>query len=444
MKKPKAVMIPFGYPGYPPELLKRFRDASVKHLKRLGIDLVTTPTVIEFADTRKVRQQARKEDFDFVVVLVLSWLEAPNVVEAVRDFAHKPLLLWSHTMYKEKDQWLTLGPIPGATVLRQAFEELRWNFKFVYGQPGDRQLDDEMTTFARAAAARYRLQHSRIGLLGYVSMGMYTAAFDHLSLLRDLGPEIDQIDQFVLVKRLEAIKNSEVKPLIDKARREWQIARAVRQKDLEISLKMYVALKRLAEEREWSALNVKCQYELSKDYGYTPRVPLSMLGNELPCSCEGDVPLIAAQLVMHYLTGRIASYGDVHTVEPDRLIMGACGYAPFDMGEGKPKVDRTTILYKGLANCTIYREGEVTIARLGYTPDRKLRMHVAYGRALRPRKFQEVGCLPYPAMEVEMEGLGDQFAQGMMSQHYGIVYGDIRNLLRELLRQTGIEGVFVE
>ena len=71
-------------------------------------------------------------------------------------------------------------------------------------------------------------------------------------------------------------------------------------------------------------------------------------------------------------------------------------------------------------------------------------MHVACGRAHRPRNFQEVNCLPYPGMEVEMKGLGDQFAQGMMSQHYGIVYGDIRPLLRELLKLTGIEGVFVE
>jgi len=444
MKKPRALVVPFGYPGYPDQLMKRSRNGSIRHLKRLGIETVTVPNVIDFADAKEARQQIAKEDFEFVVVVVLSWLEATNVIEAVRDFAHKPILLWSHTMWQDKDQWWTIGPIPGVGVLRQAFEELEWKFKFIYGQPGDEKLDAGIATFARAAHARHQLQRSRIGLLGYLSMGMYTAAFDHLGLLRDFGPEVDQIDQYILVKRLEAVTTKQVGPLIARAKKQWDISEAVRPRDLEITLKMYYALKQLAQERDWNCLTVKCQYELSKDFGHTPCVPLSMLGNELPCSCEGDIPLISAQLAMHHITGQIVSYGDIHTVEPDGLIMGACGFAPFKLGEGRPKVDRTTTLYEGLCNCTIYKEGEVTIARMGYRPDRKLKMHVAFGRTHRPRKFQEVGCLPYPGMELELPGLGDQFAQGMMSQHYAIVYGDCRAELRELLQLCDIEGVFVE
>ncbi len=444
MKKPKALVVPFGYPGYPDELLKKFRTESINHLRRLGMTVKSVPTVIDFADAKSARAAIAKEDFEFVVVVVLSWLEATNVIEAIRDFAHKPILLWSHTMWQEEKKWLTLGPIPGASVLRQAFEELRYDFKFVYGQPGDKKLDADMTVFSRAAHAKHQLQRTRIGLLGYLSMGMYSAAFDHLGLLRDFGPEVDQIDQYILVKRLEEVTAKQVAPLIAKAKKEWSISKNVRQSDLEITLKMYYALKKLAKERNWDCLTVKCQYELSKDFGYTPCVPLSMLCNEIPCSCEGDIPLIAAQIAMHHINGQIVAYGDIHTVEPDGVIMGACGFAPFDLGQGKPKVDRTETLYEGLCNCTIYKEGEITFARMGYTPDRKLKMHVAFGKTHRPRDFQEVGCLPYPAMEVDLPGLGDQFAQGMLSQHYAITYGDCRPELRELLRLTGIEGVFVE
>jgi len=444
MKKPKVLMIPFGYPGYPDEVMKRFRNESVQHLRNLGMTVKAMPNVIDFDDARKLRAEVAGKDCEFVVVVVLSWLEATNVIEVVRDLAHKPILLWSHTMWKEKGQTWTLGPIPGAAVLRQAFEELGWRFRFVYGQPGDKSLDEDIRVFSRAAHAWHHLRRSRIGLLGYLSMGMYSAAFDHLGLLRDFGPEVDQVDQYVLIKRLEAITAAKVRPLIAKAKKEWEISDAVRPQDLEVTLRMYMALKQLARERKWSALTVKCQYELSKEFGYTPCVPISMLGNEIPCSCEGDIPLISAQIAMHYLTDAVVSYGDVHTVEPDGLILGACGFAPFSMGISKPKVDRTTTLYEGLANCTIYKEGIVTIARMGYRQDRKLKMHVACGRARKPRKFQEVGCLPYPGMEVELKGMGGQFAQGMLSQHYAIVYGDVRAELRELLRLSDIEGVFVE
>ncbi len=443
MKKPKALMIPFGYPGYPDELIKKFRSESVAHLRKMGMTVKAMPNVIDFADARAVRKLVGKEECEFVVVVVLSWLEATNVIEVVRDLADKPILLWSHTMWEEKGQHWTLGPIPGAAVLRQAFEELRWKFKFIYGQPGDKTLDEDMRVFSRAAHAYHQLRHSRIGLLGYLSMGMYSAAFDHLGLLRDFGPEVDQIDQYILIKRLKEITPAKVKPHIAKAKKDWKICPAVREQDLEVTLRMYVALKQLAKERKWDALTVKCQYELSKDFGYTPCMPISMLGDELPCSCEGDIPLIAAQLAMYHLTNNVVSYGDIHTVEPDALLMGACGFAPFSMGRGKPTVDRTETLYEGLANCTIYKKGEITFARMGYTPDRKLQMHVAFGKADKPRKFAEIGCLPYPGMEVDMTGRGDQFAQGMLSQHYAITYGDIRAELRELLRLSDIKGVFV-
>ena len=125
MNKPKALVVPFGYPGYPDELMKKFRTESVDHLKRLGLAVKAVPNVIDFADAKAAREAIAAEDFEFLVVVVMSWLEATNVIEAIRDFAHKPILLWSHTMWQEKKKWLTLGPIPGAAVLRQAFEELR-------------------------------------------------------------------------------------------------------------------------------------------------------------------------------------------------------------------------------------------------------------------------------------------------------------------------------
>jgi L-fucose isomerase-like protein len=273
---------------------------------------------------------------------------------------------------------------------------------------------------------------------------MYTAAFDHLGLRRDFGPEVDQLDQYVLIKRLESLKASEVRPLIAKAKKQWNLGKAVREKDLRISLRMYLALKQLAKEHRWDAVNVKCQYELSKDYGYTPCVPLSLLGNDLPCSCEGDIPLITTQLLIYYLTGKITSYCDIHTVDENELLMGACGFAPFGLGTGRPKVDRTVTLYQGLANCTQYKEGRITIARLSYTRERKMQLHVATGQAQAPRDFREVGCLPYPGMDMVLDGDTEDFAQHIMSQHYAVVYGDITQDLEEFCNLVPVEIIRVK
>ena len=442
LKNPKAVLVPFGYPGYPIELLKRFTDESEQFIISLGIDVEITPIVIEpVTDVPKARNAiAEVHDADFVIPLILSWLEAPNVLDSIQEVINKPLLLWSHTMWDDGDGLLTLGPIPGAAVIRQTFEELGLNFKFIYGMPGEERLKEPITLFAKAARVKNRLAHSRIGLVGYLSMGMYTAAFDHLPLREKLGPEVDQLDQYVLIERLESMPDERVAELLEQAKKDWQIGAKVTEKDLSTTHKMFLALKELAQEHRWDAVTVKCQYELSKIYKMTPCVPLSMLGNELTSSCEGDIPLVVSQMISYYLTGDIVSYGDVHTIlnNSNSILLGACGFAPFGLGDGKPKVDKTEVLYEGVANCTIYKQGTVTITRLGYTRDRGFKMHIAGGEARRPPKFREVGCLPYPSMEVVLDGDADLFAQQLPSQHYSIVYGDIREECRAVCDMMNI------
>ncbi len=430
--KPKAVLVPFGYPGYPDSYLTRFTKNSVEVLEELGVNLQCSSIVKTRPDAVEARETLRKNDFDFLIVLLLSWIEAPNVIDVVDEFSNRPILLWSHTMFREGDEWMTLGPMPAAGVIRQTFEELGLNFKFVYGMPEEEKVRREMSLFAGAASVVHRLRYSTIGLLGYASMGMYTACFDHLPLREKLGVEVHHLGQYVVVKKVEEMGDDQVEELVSRAKGEWEIGPGVTESDLTVSLKMYRVLKDLVEEFGWSALQIKCQYELSKYYKSVPCIPLSMLGNEIPCSCEGDIPLVVTQLMLHYLTGLIVSYGDIHTIEEEKILLGACGYAPFGLCDGKPKVGKTEVLYEGVANCGLYKEGRVTLARLGYRRDRSFKMHIITGEAKKPRRFREVGCLPYPSMEVILDGNGDDVAQNLASQHYAIAYGNFKKELLEL------------
>ena len=107
----------------------------------------------------------------------------------------------------------------------------------------------------------------------------------------------------------------------------------MRDEDITLSSKMYVSLKAIIEENELDAVTVKCQYELSQIYEYTPCVALSLLGDHLPSSCEGDLFTILTQVMMHYLTDSTVTYCDIHEVLEDRILVAACGFAPFSMSE---------------------------------------------------------------------------------------------------------------
>lgn len=117
-------------------------------------------------------------------------------------------------------------------------------------------------------------------------MGMYTATFGHISIGKKIGPEIDHLGQYILIKRTEKVKDKEVRKVMERVKKKWDIGKVVNKKDLEKTLKMYIALREIVEDFDWQTFSVKCQYELSKYYKMTPCVPLSMMAEEIPCSCE--------------------------------------------------------------------------------------------------------------------------------------------------------------
>ncbi len=118
MERAKAILVPFGYPDYPQDIVLRFISESENMLKSLNIGLKTSKPVIRLEDVPSVVKEIRESDFDFIIVLLVSWVEAPLVFATLFDWSGYPILLWSHTTYQEDGVRVTLGPMPAAGVLR--------------------------------------------------------------------------------------------------------------------------------------------------------------------------------------------------------------------------------------------------------------------------------------------------------------------------------------
>ena len=112
---PRAMLVPFGYPDYPQELLDRFLEQSKEVLVANGLDLLSIPPVIVEEDVAEARRLLGQADYDLLVVLLLSWVEAPLLVATLEDrLANSPIVLWSHTTFEQDGERLTLGPLPAA------------------------------------------------------------------------------------------------------------------------------------------------------------------------------------------------------------------------------------------------------------------------------------------------------------------------------------------
>lgn len=430
-RQPRIAYVPFGYPDYPPETLSHMVHASQMALQQMGLEVLAAPPVITLDDVEPARSFLQRETYDAVALVLVSWVEAPLLIGTMRPFRNVPMLLWSHTTYMEGHSRVTLGALPAAGVIRETLEEMAFRFRFVYGMPGEAHLAAAIAPFARAAATAQRLASARIGLYGYASMGMYTGTIDHTRLRSQLGPEIDHVDQYMIVEEFNKIADEEVLQHHERSAG-WNVLPTIHSADLNRTYRMYAAIKALAGRGRHDALTIKCQYELSRVFGMAPCMPLSMLADEMVVSCEGDIPLVVTQLILHYLTGSPTSYGDLHHVTERSLLLGACGFAPLSFAAGRPVINKHTALYDGLLNSSAYKDGFVTLARLSSMQSGAFKMHIAAGRSVPGPLFHEVGCPPYPFITVELDTRIDEFMQHICSQHYAIVYGDVRQELEHL------------
>jgi len=422
-------VIPFAYPFYPREIIDEQVELSKRLLKKLTPAFADT--VFDGHDSKKALKMLRAHDPDLVVALLVSWIEAPHVIDTLRDYFGKPLVLWSHTSFQREGKKQTLGAFVAGGVVKQTLDDFNAPFVFIYGRPGDTGVLLQIERGYRAAKAVKRLKSTRIGLIGYPALGMYTGTVDPIAVKKLLGPEIVHIDQYQLIQKSEAVSESHAKKITGNIKDLAGLGSNVSEENISLSSKMYTALKELVDENQLDAVTVKCQYELSQIYKYTPCVALSLLGNEFPSSCEGDLLTILSQVILYYLTGEAVTYADIHEVLDERVLVASCGFAPFSMSE---REDRTIArwgweAFSGVLNSSPLRKGTVTMARL--SRDRGgFKMHVATGKSVGRSEWNEIGCPPFPGTDIVLDGNTKAFAKELVSNHYALVYGDVREELR--------------
>jgi L-fucose isomerase-like protein len=309
----------------------------------------------------------------------------------------------------------------------------------IYALPGNSEVDQQtkerimrMATTARAVSL---LDQARIVTIGYLFGGMTLGDMDFSKLRTRFGPEIIEISNYTLINRMETMKpeSPEYKEGVKIVNQ--HLAAPIGEK-IDRVTRMYAAIKQIVEENQAQAITLKCHFVLSQEYGLTPCVPLSVIGNSIVAGCEADIPVLLTQMVMNYLSGGLTStYADIHEILDQRLLVGACGYAPSSMCIGdKVIADLPSDSPSGLGatfkdyitNKNYLKPGNVTIGRFLKEAEGGFTLHYTTGTAAGDiGRVSELGAPQYPFTEITLAADIDHFAQNMGSHHYAIVYSDI-------------------
>jgi L-fucose isomerase-like protein len=379
-------------------------------------------------------------DVSGVVLFLASWVECPTVMSALREVEHLPLCLWGFPMCEQNGKLESTGSYVSFAMIKGVLDRAGYRYIPVLGDVEDGKTKQKIACFCRAASAAAKLKRSRVGLVGYTSMSIYTGTFDHLFMRLKVGPEIEQIDSYTLLNTAESKTAEEKQKVIEYYKEAANIHGEVGGDALLRSAGIYLASEELIKDRALDALNIKCQYEFSKEYKMVPCVPLSLLADlGFVTSCEGDILNTVSMLILNLLTGQTVTYGDCMNHSGNTVKFSSCGFLPFSMGEPGGALIRNFMPHPGFSGiqCSFaLRPEKVTLIRL---VEDRCSYHILYFTGMGEKTELRGGYMP--ALDVKLNGDVSELVKNYSGQHYAICYGDASEQIEMLSEIMGIRAI---
>ena len=400
-------------------------DDAIKNLRDKNWEVVgSSKPILNEKEALKAVIGASCEQIDSFVIFIGTWIECSMPMVIIKELEHLPFLIWGFPMLEIDGKREQLGSMVGELVLNGSLKRAGYNFKEIIGFPDDKEVLKSIDSYLCAARAKKILRRSRIGMVGYMSMSMYTATFDHLLMRSYIGPEIVHIDTHTLIERALAVDiNQRIK--IKEMLFGKNLINKIPQPLADKTAALYYGLKCLLNEYFLDGINVKCQYELSKDFGCTPCVPLSVLSDEgYVCGCEGDIPTQVSMHILKALSGEIPTYVDFLDFKKNNVYLSSCGLAPFSLSNNKnnKKINEFSFDgFNGFVSSTVLKPGTLTLARLSEKIG-EYELIYTIGKGLNSTQLRQNIM---PAVSVNLKNEVESKINLLSSQHLALVYGDL-------------------
>jgi L-fucose isomerase-like protein len=447
--KAKVAFIGFGEVNSPQELLARKCRAARAALESEGLELLSTDHVTDDprgAGVARALDVLGRGGFDCIVACVAGWIPSAAVIAVLAPFRHVPVILWGLAGHSAGGRLVTTADQAGTSALRSVLAELGFTFRYVYDTPEGKSRAPRVAAMARAASAAARLRTARIGMMGYRDMNLYGTMFDGVGLKRALGVEIETFEMLEIAQIIEKLPPAEVEAVMAAARARWTFQKPAADATLRKGASWYLALRRKIEERGYQAVSLIDVNGMKKLVGFPPAMVFMLLADELglPTIPENDSLGAVTQLLVKGLTGQIAAYMEFYEFMEDRVLVGVPDYVPSEVVDGPVTVLPASFggFSEGILNVSRVRTGRVTLCRL-FARGGAYALHAVTGEAVAPRPWEEAGwsapAPQLPSLEIVLDSPMEEFAQNVMSQHYIVAYGDIREALHDACAVTGLQ-----
>lgn len=350
-----------------------------KYLSLQGT-LVSTARISSLDEAEEHNHKLRNLQPDVVVIVPLVAVFGTISAACVEGLAC-PVLVW----HEQPDQRVTesydlrtlirnSGGL-GAAALSNLLARKGHPFRVVCGVGrGDSRGRDRIIRWLAAVRAASKVRGARFGVVGAPFMEMGDVVLDTDAFVRQFGADFDAVSAEELSTSCTARSDRAVQDAHDDLTRQFS-SRDIEPGEMSQSLRLYLALKDMAQERHWDAATINCHGRnclRNEAIGVTACYGVSMLTtNGCPMTCTGDLPTAVAMLLLKHLSGE-AQYVELDMVdgEDNCVLLANGGEADLTLAASTPAVvgnqNFTGLNGRGASFDIAPHEGTATL--LSYTP----------------------------------------------------------------------------
>ncbi len=438
------------------EIIKPYYDKIGYKLLQNNIEVIMPNNYVLNEDDAIIQaKDFRNKDVDLFIMMIGTWTNANIALAALNVLRGKNFILYTYNNLgpgMKCDISQRLFGYTGAIEIKNSIDQmgLKDRYSFLIGSPDDHRIIDRIIKISKTAALISKLRTSRIGLIGYYTMGMYSATFDPITVKEKFGISIEHLGENILINEISKADEGDAKEIAKKTMECCTVVdpKKTDYKEFVENGKMYLAYKKLIEDYKLDAINTKCDPEMGVHFGRCSCLSHSLLVDEgIMAACEGDIHQTISMMILHYLSDKPVMFLDIVGAceQNNSLQFISCGFAPTTI----PNDSKDVKLYPqmqdakggGITQAYTLQSGEkVTIFRIDETyPRGHYSGHIISGTSSKSEKIWK----EWPAAEVVLKGdkAWDHFSQNCTADHFALVLGDYSEELKIFSKLMGFETI---
>ncbi len=408
--------------------------ASRAMLSRISPDILCPEKHLCTYDEMTAWIEANKP-FDFIIAQASTFIDPRFGLEYLQRLPC-PVVIWGvREPSIAAGTRIRLNSLTGAIALTQIAKQLGRRFEFVYGDPGEAEVERTFARWARAAEAYNKVQGMRMGVIGSIPPGYFFSLEEEVQLRSRLGPQVVPIELYKLFHNMDAVDAAARQAAFEACAAEVPDLRSMspeRQANMGGFVKV---IQDFIDQNSLTALCGRCWPDSFEKLGIAFCGIYGLFSAQLPVGCEADMGGTVSIALLSWLSGGPAYLADPVSLDEkaDTMTFWHCGYgAPALAAPG------TAIKVVGHPNRKMppsfefaLKPGRVTLCRVGKGDGGRYRLLVASGESV-PAPVQFSGT----SVVVRMDGGSKRFLDSLANQgweyHIALGYGDMREELDTL------------